>query len=327
MKPEKNKLSFLLGSALAVMASTAIADDLEPGPDLVDMHAGFDVTEAQLAELAGRSSEPLDLELDHNIDHIGDNMPTADQVMAGTGQEYYDATAIAAATIGYIPSGGVAEAPLRRLGEPLEAHGRLVVHGPASIITADTLSVGGIAIRMQGVRSPGENDSCTTSDGAAFDCDEWARINAGALLSSAEMSCAVTDVTDASGNRIGWCNAAFSHDDVRDYGHTAVRAGLLLPSNDAGGISYYRPALSEAQLVRRGIWAAEFIMHHPDSAREDPSSVDILDGYSRRVDHGSPVIVPFDSGGDIEEWDDAPALEMLDIPEMDDPEIDPEIHG
>lgn len=164
----------------------------------------------------------------------------------------------AVALLGYVPEGAEVEKPLRVEGEPLAGEGREVLSGQAIAISGDTIELEGREIRLQGVRSPGGDDICLASSGEAFDCLSWAISAANGILGDRSLTCAVTEELDERGARIGWCEISLGDDDVRDLGSVAVRAGLLLATDKAGGISPYRAEQAMAERQPAGIWSADF---------------------------------------------------------------------
>ncbi len=164
-----------------------------------------------------------------------------------------------AALIGYVPQGGHVSEPLRRPGEPLEGENREVLRGEATALAGDRFSIDGRELRLQGVRAPGGDDQCITGEGMPFDCSDWATRTTAGIIEGKEMACAITETKDNDGFPIGWCEITLGENDVRDFGHMAVRAGLLLSSDTAGGVSFYRAEQTEAERQQAGLWSARFI--------------------------------------------------------------------
>lgn len=164
-----------------------------------------------------------------------------------------------AALIGYVPEGAPLEENPRSPGDPLEGRGRDVVRGEASVITGDTLRIGNRDLRLQGVRAPGGDDTCIAGNGEPFDCGEWAADAAAGVLEGRDMACAISETVTAGGLPVGWCEITLGEGDIRDFGHLAVRAGLLLSSDAAGGLSLYREEQAYANHRQVGIWSAEFV--------------------------------------------------------------------
>lgn len=241
---------FAMVTALAGPAMAQVPEGL--GGDMM----GGALTAEEIEQLRGMADIPAG-EGAGNVDELIARLGLAP--IAEEGDAGIDHVTRGAALIGYVPQGAQIERPLRQPGEPLEGEGRELIRGEATALSGDSFTIDGRKLRLQGVRAPGGDDQCMTVDGSHFDCAEWASEAAAGLVDGKELSCAITAEEDEAGIAIGWCEIALSEDDIRDLGHLAVRAGLLLSSDMVGGVSFYRAEQADAERQRAGLWSAHFI--------------------------------------------------------------------
>lgn len=121
------------------------------------------------------------------------------------------------------------------------------LQGSARVIDGDTLSVGGVVVRLHGIDAPERNQTCDGA-GRIWHCGTWARTELVRLIGDGAVACSVLD-TDRYGRAVGQCVIG-----TLDLGAALVESGAA--------VAYRRYSLayvteeSVARSARRGIWRA-----------------------------------------------------------------------
>ena len=163
----------------------------------------------------------------------------------------------AAGEIGYVPS-GMEPASVRSLIEAVEP-GPSSVSGPAAFVTADTLMVDEILIRLQGAVAPVDGDFCETASGTAYDCAAWSVRAMETILADRDVLCHLTDELDGEGGALlGWCDITLKSGKRRDLAEIGVHSGILRVDDDARDISPYLRTEAQARDAGNGIWSGRY---------------------------------------------------------------------
>lgn len=163
----------------------------------------------------------------------------------------------AAGEIGYVPS-GMEPALVRSLSEAVEP-GPSSVSGLPEFITADTLMVDEILIRLQGAVAPVETDLCETASGTAYDCAAWATRGMQTIVGDRELLCHLTDELSGEGGALlGWCDITLKSGKRRDLAEIGVHSGILRVDDGDGDISPYLRTEADARAAGNGIWSGRY---------------------------------------------------------------------
>jgi len=119
------------------------------------------------------------------------------------------------------------------------------LQGQARVIDGDTLSVGGVVVRLHGIDAP-ERDQMCEAAGRNWACGTWARAELVRLTGEARITCRVID-TDRYGRSIGQCLAP-----AGDLGRDMVAAGAAVAYRHYSHA--YVPDEEDARAARRGLW-------------------------------------------------------------------------
>ena len=160
----------------------------------------------------------------------------------------------AAQEIGYVPAGMDPDS-IRDPSEPIGARGGEIVSGSAEVVAADRIIIGGVLLRLQGLRAPGPDDLCKTASGREYDCGAWASKALEALIAGRELSCELRDrVADDGAASVGWCSIVLRSGVGRDVGQIEVEAGIAIAEGADTGISPYLRSAQKARHDKVGIW-------------------------------------------------------------------------
>ena len=141
-------------------------------------------------------------------------------------------------------AGGVALVLSDRPGAATE------VAGPAGVTDADTLSVGGRIIRLDGLDAPETRQSCRRADGSPWPCGRMATAALALRLRGESVSCRLLG-TDRFGRALGRCWA----------GGEEINAWLV---REGWAVAYtryswrYLPQQAMAWWEGRGLWQGSF---------------------------------------------------------------------
>lgn len=122
--------------------------------------------------------------------------------------------------------------------------------GPAGVTDADTLTIGGRAIRLDGLDAPELRQTCRRADGAAWPCGQMAAAALAVRLRGEEVRCRLLG-EDRFGRALGRCQA----------GGEEINAWLV---REGWAVAYtryswrYLPQQAQAWWAGRGIWQGSF---------------------------------------------------------------------
>ena len=92
--------------------------------------------------------------------------------------------------------------------------------GPVHVVDGDTIHVGDVTVRLQGIDAPEAGQKCGGAGGAGWDCGDWVSAQVRERYEGREASCRFIE-TDAYGRAVAVCSV-----DGRDIGRDLVRDGL-----------------------------------------------------------------------------------------------------
>ena len=127
-----------------------------------------------------------------------------------------------------------------------------VTKGYARVVTASTLYLNGINIKMYGVDAPDISQTCANHHGAGYYCGKEARKWLQDWINNREVSCHILGEIEN-----GWATGAcFVDDNKYDVAAVVVNAGwaVAYTKNTAIYVDYER----QAKANRRGLWAGTF---------------------------------------------------------------------
>lgn len=134
-----------------------------------------------------------------------------------------------------------------------------VLTGPARAIDGDTLAVGAVKVRLEGIDAPEQDQTCTSAAGEAWPCGRSATNVLAGLVDGRDVSCQITGY-DKYRRELGVCWTAEFAGTLNAH---MVRVGLAVAfvrySNQ------YVPEETEAQTGKLGMWAGAFM--RPDEFR------------------------------------------------------------
>lgn len=124
-----------------------------------------------------------------------------------------------------------------------------VVEGPAAVVDGDTLTIGAVRVRLEGIDAPEAGQQCRREDGEAWPCGTAATRLLVELVAGQTVACQDVGL-DKYGRTLGHCTAG-----GRDLNAEMVRRGLAWAF-----VKYsraYVEAEAEARTLRLGVWQAE----------------------------------------------------------------------
>ena len=129
---------------------------------------------------------------------------------------------------------------------------RFDIEGPAETIDGDTLRIGEVRVRLDGIDAPESDQPCTTKTRPimTFACGSSAAGKLRALTDGAVVRC-VANGTDKYGRTLATCYAGDT-----DVGRAMVRAGWALAYRRYS--ARYGLEETAARLEGLGLWATEF---------------------------------------------------------------------
>ncbi len=125
----------------------------------------------------------------------------------------------------------------------------VTVNGTATAISGDTLRIGDVSLRLDGIEAPGTNQTCLKPDLKTWKCAENAKTALASALRRKQVTCSVMSHT-GDGYPIARCTTA-GNDFVADL----VRSGSVFATG--GLLSLYGAQEIEAKTLRAGIWLGE----------------------------------------------------------------------
>ncbi|MBX3121588.1 MAG: thermonuclease family protein [Nitrospira sp.] len=148
------------------------------------------------------------------------------------------ALAVAIALLGFVGS-AVAQTPLAKIS------------GKARIVDGDTINIGGIQIRLEGIDAPETEQTCFGAKGDRWQCGKTATQRLAGLIKGEEVTCEKSG-EDRYRRTLAFCRLA----DGTELNAWLVREGLALAF-----VRYstrYVKEEKEAKDARRGLWAGTF---------------------------------------------------------------------
>lgn len=119
------------------------------------------------------------------------------------------------------------------------------LHGPARVADGDSLVLGGLRIRLEGIDAP-ELDQTCTRDGGDYACGRQAREALARLVAGRAVSCESSG-RDRYDRALARCTAG-----ATELNRAMVEAGWAVAYGD------YRREEAEARGAGRGLWAGAF---------------------------------------------------------------------
>jgi endonuclease YncB( thermonuclease family) len=149
---------------------------------------------------------------------------------------------------------------------PLPAQELAPVTGRATVTDGDTLTIGAITIRLQGIDAPESGQLCNEADGKPWRCGQAAALALEAMTGRRTVTCDLDprDPADRYGRALGMCRAGgvdLNLAMVRD-GH-AVAYRRFLDYRDGTPRAHKEAFIAaevEARTARRGLWRGIFTM-------------------------------------------------------------------
>lgn len=123
------------------------------------------------------------------------------------------------------------------------------IEGPAAVMDGDTIAIGAVRIRLEGIDAPEAGQQCRRADGESWPCGAAATRLLLELVGSGGVACQDVGL-DKYGRILGHCFAG-----GRDLNAEMVRRGLAWAF-----VKYSRAfveAEAEARTLRLGVWQAE----------------------------------------------------------------------
>lgn len=142
-------------------------------------------------------------------------------------------------------------------GAKRPASGPAVISGPPHVLDGDTIRVGAVTVRLEGIDAPEGGQECWTN-GSAYDCGATATQALDAMITQPTVTCLVTG-RDKYRRLLGECWAS---DADRGAGRPSLNSEMVRAGH---AIAYrffstaYVAQEDEARLNSRGIWAGHFI--------------------------------------------------------------------
>lgn len=143
----------------------------------------------------------------------------------------------------------LAVALMATVSMPIPATGA-EISGKAEIIDADTLKVGGIPIRLEGIDAPESLQVCLDASGAEYPCGRIATRSLADLIGGKSTSCEIAG-RDSFDRILGYCSI-----DGREINRAMVEAGQALAFRKYS--DRYVAAENVAQMAGVGLWAGTF---------------------------------------------------------------------
>ena len=129
---------------------------------------------------------------------------------------------------------------------------RTPIVGRAWIVDGDTIRIGGVSIRLEGIDAPEWDQPCTDADGRPWRCGLVASHRLRERARGLTFTCE-PHARDRYGRVVAICTLP----DGADVNAWLVREGLAVASGFSG---IYRSEEADARAAKRGIWAGSFIL-------------------------------------------------------------------
>ncbi len=123
--------------------------------------------------------------------------------------------------------------------------------GPAWIVDGDSIRIGGVSIRLEGIDAPEWDQTCTHPDGRTWACGRAATRELKEHTRGRTLTCRPRAI-----DRYGRTVASCALPDGSDVNAWLVREGWAVAYGFSG---IYRAEEAEAKAAKRGIWSSAFI--------------------------------------------------------------------
>lgn len=125
--------------------------------------------------------------------------------------------------------------------------------GPARVIDADTIEIGGERHRLLGLDAVEFDQICRTREGKGWSCGREAVHALGKFIEGRKVACEPRGQPDAYGRYVSICYAG--SDNINAW---VVRAGWAVADHDAGRTLDYTSEESTARFLGKGIWSGSW---------------------------------------------------------------------
>ncbi|MGH6866232.1 MAG: thermonuclease family protein [Methyloceanibacter sp.] len=153
--------------------------------------------------------------------------------------------------------------------------------GPARVIDADTIEIGGERHRLYGLDAVEFDQICRTREGTAWPCGRAVHA-LGKFLEGRKVVCEPRGQRDAYGRHVSICYAG--SDSINAW---VAREGWAVADHDAGRTLNYTSEESTARFLRKGIWSRQLATQAPMVASPEERGVR-LQSCPGRSEGGAP---------------------------------------
>lgn len=156
------------------------------------------------------------------------------------------------------------------------------LNGIAHVVDGDTIGIGSIKIRLEGIDAPETDQLCLGENAERTTCGIEARNQLAARIEGKEILCTLTG-TDRYGRSLGVCR--LSNEDINRW---MVRSGWALAFTRYSTI--YSTVEQEARAGKRGLWKGAFIA--PWNWRHRDRKTEILGALSVPINSQALLLAP-----------------------------------
>jgi endonuclease YncB( thermonuclease family) len=134
-----------------------------------------------------------------------------------------------------------------------------IIRGTATITDGDTIRLGPVRVRLEGIDAPEAGQQCTSADGTPWSCGAAATKYAAELAGGATVECTIIGL-DKYHRLLGSCSVldAMGRREEPSINTRMVTAGLAVAYRQLS--QAYVGAEDEARAAKRGLWQGEFEM-------------------------------------------------------------------
>jgi endonuclease YncB( thermonuclease family) len=170
-------------------------------------------------------------------------------------------------------AGGSGLGSLASLAANLPLIGGKSINGRAQATGADSLRVGGVAVRLAGIEAPESEQRCG-GGGSRWRCGAVAETVLSRLVNGRRVNCSVSG-SDEAGRALGHCSIG-----QKDVGAELVRLGYVF--SDGGFLARYGGEEREARAAKAGLWSGN--VERPADFRAK-----LWEEAKRRAPDGCPI--------------------------------------